>query len=101
MALESFVVAAAFLLIVTSVTVALSIRLGLGSVIGLEVQPSRLAAMRREVCGNWTTPEALTNPCLDRKLPLVMGENATGPAARQNVAFGSRKSVLTSREGRR
>ena len=37
MELESFVVAAVFLLIVTSVTVALSKRFGLGSVIGLLV----------------------------------------------------------------
>jgi len=91
MAPESFVVAAVFLLLVTSVTVALSKRFGLGSVIGLlvagviigphspgpalthnvedlrrfteigvvlllfviglELQPSRLAAMRREVFG--------------------------------------------------
>ncbi len=88
---ENFVVAAVFLLIVTSVTVALATRFGLGSVIGLlvagvivgphspgpaithdveslrgftefgvvlllfviglEIQPARLAAMRREVFG--------------------------------------------------
>jgi glutathione-regulated potassium-efflux system protein KefB len=91
MAPEHFVVAAVFLLVVTSVTVALSSRLGLGSVIGLivagvivgphspgpalthhvedlrrftefgvvlllfviglELQPSRLVAMRRDVFG--------------------------------------------------
>ena len=97
---ESFVVAAVFLLLVTSVTVALSKRFGLGSVIGLlvagvivgphspgpaithnveelrrftelgvvlllfviglELQPARLAAMRREVFGVGTLQIALT-----------------------------------------
>lgn len=97
---ESFVVAAVFLLIVTSVTVALSKRFGLGSVIGflvagvivgphspgpaitqnvedlrhftefgvvlllfvigLELQPSRLAAMRREVFGVGSLQIAIT-----------------------------------------
>jgi len=97
---ESFVVAAVFLLLVTSVTVALSKRFGLGSVIGLliagvivgphspgptlthnvedlrrftelgvvlllfviglELQPARLAAMRREVFGVGSLQIALT-----------------------------------------
>lgn len=100
MELESFVVAAVFLLIVTSVTVALSKRFGFGSliglliagvivgphspgpavtqnvedlrhftefgvvlllfVIGLELQPSRLAAMRREVFGVGSLQIAVT-----------------------------------------
>jgi len=97
---ESFVVAAVFLLLVTSVTVAISKRFGLGSVIGLlvagvivgphspgpalthnvedlrrftelgvvlllfviglELQPARLAAMRREVFGVGSLQIALT-----------------------------------------
>ncbi len=97
---ESFVLAAVFLLLVTSVTVALSKRFGLGSVIGLlvagvilgphslgpalthnveglrhftelgvvlllfviglELQPARLAAMRREVFGVGSLQIALT-----------------------------------------
>ena len=97
---ESFVVAAVFLLLVTSVTVALAKRFGLGSVIGLlvagvivgphspgpalthnvedlrrftelgvvlllfviglELQPARLAAMRREVFGVGSLQIALT-----------------------------------------
>jgi len=101
---ESFVLAAVFLLLVTSVTVALSKRFGLGSVIGLlvagviigphspgpalthnveglrqftelgvvlllfviglELQPTRLAAMRREVFGVGTLQIALTGAAI-------------------------------------
>ncbi len=101
---EDFVVAAVFLLIVTSVTVALAKRFGLGSVIGLlvagvivgphspgpvvthnveelrrftelgvvlllfviglELQPSRLAAMRREVFGVGSLQIALTGAAI-------------------------------------
>ncbi len=107
---ESFVVAAVFLLLVTSVTVALSKRFGLGSVIGLlvagviigphspgpalthdveelrrftelgvvlllfviglELQPARLAAMRREVFGVGSLQIALTGAAITTYLLL-------------------------------
>jgi len=107
---ESFVVAAVFLLIVTSVTVALAKRFGLGSVIGLlvagvivgphspgpavthnveelrrftelgvvlllfviglEIQPARLAAMRREVFGVGSLQIALAGAAITSYLLL-------------------------------
>jgi len=115
---ESFVVAAVFLLIVTSVTVALSKRFGLGPVIGLlvagvivgphspgpvvthnveelrrftelgvvlllfviglEIQPSRLAAMRREVFGVGSLQIALAGATITAYLLL---EHETWEAA--------------------
>jgi len=115
---ESFVVSAVFVLIVTSVTVALSKRLGLGSVIGLlvagvivgphspgpvvthnveelrrftelgvvlllfviglEIQPARLAAMRREVFGVGSLQIALSGAAIAAY--LLPGQKAWQPA---------------------